>query len=54
MYGIISSSTSPLDSTHPTPQNMAEEQFLTMSCFKQRGKLVELSDKLVSGRDAFV
>jgi hypothetical protein len=33
---------------------MAEEQFLAMLRFEQRGKLEELPDELMSGRDAFV
>ena len=33
---------------------MAEEQFLAMLRFEQRGKLAELPDELVRGRTAFV
>jgi hypothetical protein len=33
---------------------MAEEQFLAMVRFEQRNELGELSDELMSGRDALV
>ena len=36
----------PLDITCSKPPNMAEEQFLAMLRFEQRGKLAELTDSL--------
>ena len=40
--------------THPEPHSLAVEQFLAMVRFEQRGKLAELPDELVRGRDVFV
>jgi hypothetical protein len=39
---------------HPEPHSLAVEQFLAMVRFEQRGKLAELPDDLVGGRDVFV
>jgi hypothetical protein len=39
--------------THPEPHSLAVEQFLAMLRFEQRGKLAELPDDLVGGRDVF-
>jgi hypothetical protein len=41
--------------THPEPHSLAVEQFLAMLRFApaQRGKLAELPDDLVGGRDVF-
>ena len=36
------------------PPSLAVEQFLAMVRFEQRGKLAELPDDLVGGRDVFV
>jgi hypothetical protein len=37
----------PLDKTDSRFQNVAEEQFLAMLCFEQRGKLAKLTDSSV-------
>ena len=42
-----------LDITCSEPQDMAPEQLLSMLRFEQRGRLAELPDEFVSGRDAY-
>ena len=41
-----------LDITCSEPQDIAAGQFLSMLHFEQRGRLAELPDHLVRGRDA--